>query len=541
MKLKQTGQLQLWDRPQFSLPNVHVIIENSGLSPIYPQPPNSNRRLGLMSVQLARILKGLGVGFAVCLLFGCGHSSIKTEFPYELTITDESARASAAKLKQPTIAIRWPALVDPLAMPILMDHGYQESRDRLAKIGIDVGPMIPTQMTALLELLQTASTMYAAELYWASRRLAPNAIVVLEPFMIRKLPNGDVAPIPLIDASLPVDLVVDLWVGSMPHIPLAVNTFEFALIAAPKRSPGNCGLLATTDLIAPLSKTFHSATCDGAAPRSVFQSHYLLDGIYRTEQDLANLGKVALPLSQARTVIFPRVFDGNPASVTGLTPSDYVKKSRPATPARAHEAELHPYVENYARIAVSAFGVIQPSDESHEAMASYAIAFDKSLGERLKTRSPITKTDAANVSLLRRLAQKEFEVRSRRDEQIAREIIGGDFGRRFRQTRDEAYAGYNKRISAMWGTVLTASVMYGGAIQAGGGPTTMLSAANSSMDQFNTQVAAQGKDFIERLAPSLAALGEANVGVLNDSVTVPLADQIALRHALVQLYRKYRK
>ncbi len=124
--------------------------------------------------------------------------------------------------------------------------------------------------------------------------------------------------------------------------------------------------------------------------------------------------------------------------------------------------------------------------------------------------------------------------------QIASEIIGGDFGRRVRQTRDEAYRGYNQRIASMWGTVLASSAMYGSALQTGGSAAP-LSAANASMNRFNAETQAQGEAFISQLAPSLKTLGEASLQVLGDSVLIPIADQAAMRQTLSRLYKKHRQ
>jgi hypothetical protein len=173
-------------------------------------------------------------------------------------------------------------------------------------------------------------------------------------------------------------------------------------------------------------------------------------------------------------------------------------------------------------------------------MASYAANFDTDLAQALLELRPLTPAQRANATLLRRIASSERALRAQRDEQIASEIIGGEFGRRVRQTRDEAYRGYNQRIASMWGSVLASSAMYGSMLEAGGG-SAALTAANASMTRFNTETQAQGEAFVTRLAPSLSTLGDASLKVLDEAVLVPIADQAAMRQALNRLYAKHRK
>lgn len=474
--------------------------------------------------------------FGAVLLAGCASSALRTEFPTSFVMSDVASKTAALSYPA-TIVVRWPALIDPAVVPIVSENAYRESHARMAAIDVELGPPDPQQMSGSLELLQIASTFYAAELYWALRRSAPTATVLLEPFAVKRSPAGEPIFVPLVDSTL----AADLWVTSLVHVPMAVSAFEFSLSAPPIRAPGNCGLLLTADLSAPVEPTPSATRCSSADPRAVLDSHYLLDGVFRTEAMLSGYKGRGLPLSTVQTAVMPRLFDGNPASVVGLTPSEYVRASRPASPKQAATAPLHPYVEHYGSIASSALPLIGPSPPGQDDnMAAYAANIDAALGKALLERRSLTTAQQANVNLLRRMANSERAVRARRDEQIASEIIGGNFGRRVRQTRDDAYRGYNQRIASMWGTVLASSVMYGSALQAGGG-TAALSAANASMNRFNTETQAQGEIFIRQLAPSLTTLGEASLQVLGDSVLVPIADQAAMRQALSRLYAKHRQ
>jgi hypothetical protein len=110
------------------------------------------------------------------------------------------------------------------------------------------------------------------------------------------------------------------------------------------------------------------------------------------------------------------------------------------------------------------------------------------------------------------------------------------YGRKTRQVRDSAFSGHNARMSAMWGTVLAATAMHGQMLQTNRGLAGSLSAANSSMDHFNAEVQAQGETYLSRLAPSVAALGNASVNVVETTVTLPINDQAALRKALRGVY-----
>ena len=493
-----------------------------------------------MSYDLKVLRRRAAAVFSAVLLVGCASSALHTEFPASFAMSGAVSK-TAAPIYPATIVVRWPALIDPAVLPIVSDNLYRESRARMAAIGVELGPPSPQQMSAWLELLQTASTFYAAELYWSLRRSAPTATVLLEPFAVKRSPAGEPIFVPLVDATLAADLVADLWSSSMEHVPLAVSTFEFSLSAPPIRAPGNCGLMLTADLSAPVAPTPSVTRCSSADPRVVLSSHYMLDGVFRTEAMLSHYKGRGLPLSTAQTAVMPRLFDGNPASVVGLTPSDYVRSSRPASPKQAAAAPLHPYIEQYGRIASSALSLIGPPPVGRDDdMAVYAANFDAALAQALHERRTLTPAQQANVVLLRRMANSERALRARRDEQIASEIIGGNFGMRVRQTRDEAYRGYNQRIASMWGTVLASSAMYGSALQAGGSAAA-LSAANTSMTRFNTETQAQGEAFISQLAPSLATLGEASLQVLGDSVLVPIADQAAMRQALSRLYKKHRQ
>ena len=489
-------------------------------------------------------LKSLGQRAAAILgavlMVGCGSSALRTEFPASFAMSDAASKTAAPSYPA-TIVVRWPALIDPAALPIVSDNLYRESHARLAAIGVELGPPNPQQMSAWLELLQTASTFYAAELYWSLRRSAPTATVLLEPFAVKRSPAGEPIFVPLVDATLGADLVADLWSSSMEHVPMAVSTFEFSLSAPPSRAPGNCGLLLAADLSAPIAPVQSAGRCSLADPRAVLGSHYMLDGVFRTEAMLRDYKGRGLPLSTAQTAVMPRLFDGNPASVVGLTPSEYVRSSRPASPKQAAAAPLHPYIEQYGRITSSALSLIGPPPVGRDDdMAAYAANFDAALAQALLERRTLTPVQQANVVLLRRMANSERALRARRDEQIASEIIGGNFGMRVRQTRDEAYRGYNQRIASMWGTVFASTALHGSALQAGGSAAA-LSAANASMARFNTETQAQGEAFISQLAPSLTTLGEASLQVLGDSVLVPIADQAAMRQALSRLYTKHRQ
>ncbi len=457
----------------------------------------------------------------------------------ELEAIDEAAAKTAARSAGSRIvAIRWPALVAPNARQAIVSNSDQWIAVALPALTSDISPL-----AAMPDLIEASSTNFAAELYWSIKRVDPTVHVLLEPQLIEMDRFGIAALKPMADSSIPADVVVDLWAPPQPSSPWQVLTsqaFQLALQAAPIRSPGNCGLLLATVGHEPTPNTIGKVSCNSPDVRNAMQSHFFLDGDPRPRPMTALPNKPTLPLSKDAVVLMKTYgyFDGGPFSATM---NDYVKNSRPQSLKEADQAPTHPVVSGFARLAVSGLSTIEPVEARPETLSLYVSQFDPSLSDALRGGKALTPAQAENLQLVRRLLAQELQVRGARDERIAREILGGDFGRQFRSTRDKAYSQYGSQMMKTWGGMLGALAIHSATLNTMGPGLGALQASNQATDYFNQQQEEAGLAYARNIAPSITSLGNANVSLLDQRLAINIGDQQGLRNALIKLYQKYRR
>lgn len=462
------------------------------------------------------------------LLSGCAggkyYESSNTIEPTAFVSTDQ-ARASLDNATSRIIAIRWPAVISAQARGKVVENDL--SWYKIWTDGHD-SPNGPFQ--ALPDLIESSSTLFASELYWGIRRVDPSVVVLLEPQIVTAEKSGQLILKPLVDPAIPVDIIADLWVTTVSWAALVSYSFDFMLQAAPARSPGNCGLLLTTIGHEPLPSAFEKTPCKSPNVRNALQSHVLLDGQGRADSMPAVRHKQALPLTKTETVQLKSYgySDGGLAA----TMNDYVKASRPVKLADAETTPIEPAIKNYANIAVSALSVIDPVDTAPHTLASYVQELDPPLAEKIRVASQLSSTEERNLRLIRKLLAAEVQVRAKRDEQIAREILAGEFGRKVRESRDKAYPAYNANMAKQLAAGLTSLAT----TYSAGGVTTF-----ANMQAYQAQLDNIGKEYTETIAPSVTAMGTATVNVLDGVITVDANDQEALRAAVKKLYLKQRR
>lgn len=128
------------------------------------------------------------------------------------------------------------------------------------------------------DLIEASSTNFAAELYWSIKRLDPSVQILLEPQLVEMDRSGSASLKTLVEASIPADVVADLWVTTLPWQVLVSQAFQLTLQSAPVRSPGNCGLLLATTGHEPLQSAIEKVSCSSPNVRNAMQSHFFLDG-----------------------------------------------------------------------------------------------------------------------------------------------------------------------------------------------------------------------------------------------------------------------
>ena len=482
-----------------------------------------------------RILAHAAVSICIMMISGCASEKWARDVAQWQRISDVESRTAAQRADSKVISIRWPALIDQAAKPVIAENyrlyinsttGYNTPQGNLA---------------GFANFLEANSTLYAAELYWAIRRTDPTVTVLLEPHLVRPGVSGGLVSIPLVDPLPQPDLIAHLWSYSHPNtqLPLIVAVLSVSLQSAPLRSPDNCGNLLLTIDTEPFVSSINSSTCRSATTDSKNVSHWLLDGRVRDATNYVVKRHNALPLTKSETVFSPSYVEGV-AGAFSATASDYVKSSRPIRLEDTEAMVLNPYVLNYAAIAVSGLGVLITRSESVEMMLPYIQQFDSVLGDKVISKVVLSSGDKKNIALIQKLQDQEFKIRAKRDEEIAREILAGDFGQSFRKARDDAYANYGKKMAAMWSTTAGSIALGGVMLQGTNSAAGVLAANNKAIDSFNQKMESDGLTYIRQIAPSLSKLDKSSLSLVDSSVKVVVSDQQGLRSALKDLYKKYR-
>lgn len=484
---------------------------------------------------IRRILGLAAVSICILMIGGCASDKWSRDIGQGQRISDEESRKTAQRADSKVISIRWPALIDQAAKPIIAEN-YRLYVDSTTGYNTPLG-----KLAGFANFLEANSTLYAAELYWAIRRIDPTVTVLLEPHLVRLGVSGGLVSIPLVDPLPQADLIAHLWSYSHPNpeLPLIVAVLSFSLQSAPIRSPDNCGNLFLSVGTEPLVSLINSPACRLATADNKNISHWLLDGKARDASNYLFKQKSVLPLTKSETVFSPSYVEGfnGPFSATA---SDYVRNSRAIRLEDAEAMVLNPFVLNYAAIAVSGLGVLTTRSESVEMMLPYIQQFDAVLGDKVISKTVLSSGDKKNIALIQKLQDQEFKIRARRDEEIAREILAGDFGQSFRRARDDAYANYGKRMAAMWTTTAGSIALGGAMLQGSGSAAGVLAANNKAIDSFNQKMESDGLTYIRQIAPSLSKLDKSSLSLVDSSVKVVVSDQQGLRSALKDLYKKYR-
>lgn len=472
---------------------------------------------------------------ALGCLAGCA-SSDKWSHVLPETITASKAEKHQDIKNKPlrVVALRWPAIIDVAARPLLVAN-YRRFIEESTSYDTPVA-----SLAGFSEFLESSSTFYAAELYWAIRRSDPSVVVLLEPHIVREGVGQNLVSQPLLEAGSMTDVAAHLWVYSAPlspSAPLVVSVMTFGLTTAPLRSPKNCGFLLVTVDTEPLAGEVEAASCNRAA--FIQSSHWLLDGGQRKGTFIEDLRTTTLPLSPLKTVVAPMLVEGKNGPFSA-TPSDYVVRSRPQRPQDAETTMLNPFIENYAKISVAGLDIVEPADDRLLHLEPYIREFDQVLANKVASSNSLSNAEKKNLALVNRIRSQELQVRMRRDEAVAREMLTGRFGRAFRQARDEAYASYGSTMSKMWLSTATALVTGSAALQSANSGAAVLAANNSAYDMFNQDIERSGLELVRRLAPSMQSLGKMSLNLLDESVSVAIGDQASLRTALRAIYIKYR-
>ncbi len=476
------------------------------------------------------------------LLSACGttgdyYPSNKSEMDAIVQAIDEAtAKTAVQRASSKIVAIRWPALIAPNARQAIVSNGHQWiAVSMLPSLASDTPPL-----AAMPDLIEASSTYFAAELYWAIKRLDPSVQVLLEPQLVEMDRFGAASLKPLVDTAIPADVVADLWVTTSPWQVLVSQAFQLTLQSAPARSPGNCGLLLATIGHEPLPSSIEKVPCSGADARNAMQSHFFLDGEPRPRPMTALPNKPTPPLSREAVVLIKTVGygDGGPFSASM---NDHVRDSRPQRLADVERLPAHPIVSGLARLTVSGLSAIDPVEDRPETLSLYLSQFDPSMADALRAKRALTPAQTDNLRLARRLLEQELQVRAARDERIAREILGGDYGRQFRRTRDKAYSEYGSQMMKTWTGMLGSLAIQSATLNTMGSGVGALQASNQATDHFNQQQQEAGLAYVRNIAPSITSLGNANVSLLGQTLTIDIGDQQGLRKALVKLYQKHRR
>ena len=433
-----------------------------------------------------------------------------------------------------TIVVRWPAIVSPESK-LALENNYRNYVRHTTSYDTP-----SSSLTAFPNFLESVSTFYAGELYWALKRTHPSLNVLLEPQQVSVDKSGQIVMLPLTDPFVPADLTADIIGYTHPNaaMPLVVDVLSVSLQSSPTRSNGNCGLLAITMDTHPIP-TANGVTCDLSSTGRMPMSHWLFDGNPREGANVLTKRQVALPLSQASTLAIPAFVEGD-AGPFSTTMSDYVKTSSTPSLAQAEGVIINPFVQNFAYIAASGLATIEPLATPPREYSPYVAQYDDTLAAALLEGRSLSVAQTENLALIRRLMTQELQIRARRDEVFAREITAGAFGSSFRQARLQSNADYGSKMAKMW-TTTAASIAAGGAmISLASTSAALLAANNATFDSFNSQMEALGLEYVDRMAPSLSSMERANLTVAEGAISVELSDQAGLRAVLKALYDRRR-
>lgn len=153
-----------------------------------------------------RILAHAAVSICIMMISGCASEKWARDVAQGQRISDVESRTAAQRADSKVISIRWPALIDQAAKPVIAENyrlyinsttGYNTPQGNLA---------------GFANFLEANSTLYAAELYWAIRRTDPTVTVLLEPHLVRPGVSGGLVSIPLVDPLPQPDLIAHLCV-----------------------------------------------------------------------------------------------------------------------------------------------------------------------------------------------------------------------------------------------------------------------------------------------------------------------------------------
>ncbi|PZA15954.1 hypothetical protein DNK49_14570 [Azoarcus communis] len=467
---------------------------------------------------------------AILASTGCAQLLSKWNLSIPEKLVVQERKQVEGTSRKPIIVVRWPAILDKKAHDSIVNIQYAYVKQ---VTGNDLRGIV--DYTQLPELLPYATTFYAADLYFAIRRAYPEAIVLLEPTLLQGASRNRIIDRPLADISIPIDLVADITVDqSATHSALVSGAFYFSLRGSPGLST-NCGVYVAMEYNFPKGEEVNSSRCTSFSAHDTPFSMWWSGTSYRSDKWLLKISD-ALPASTSYTLRYPLLSEANHGAFSATVPP-YVAQDRPASPAEAQNAPLQPYIENFGKTIALAAQFIPVSRENGKALAEYTAYFDKQLSDALRTGATLTTAEEVNLKFIRRILDSELLVRAKHDEEVARQISAGDFGQAFRDVRLQMYAEYGKKMQRTWTSVVGAVALHGALLENSKTPTALVGAENATVDQFNSELAAQGRDYYKSIAPMIAELDSAAVDVGNRLVTIRTNDQAALRAALVNVYK----
>lgn len=497
------------------------------------------KRISTRFTHMAKVLRS-SAGPIKCFLIsailatsGCAQILSKWDLslPEKLVVKEENKFVE--KIKKPIIVVRWPAILDNRALNSIIDIQY----DFIQRVtGNNLRGIV--DYTLLPDLLPHITTFYSADLYFSIRRAVPNAVILLEPTLLQGVSRNKISDKPIADISIPADFVVDIAVDqSASHVAFVSGGFYFSLRGIPALST-NCGLYIAMEHNFPKIDDKDPSKCSSyyahMAPMNIWWS-----GVSNKSEIWPITISEKLPPSSVYTIRYPLLADSNHGAFNSSIPA-YVGRGRPDSPKDAEEAPVHPYIENFAKTIALAVQSVPIARENSKAMAEYAEYFDKELSDKLRVGATLSIVEDKNFRLLKRLLDSELSVRAKHDEKIAREISAGDFGQSFRDIRLQMYKEYDKRMLKTWTSVARAAALHGALINNANSTQALIGAENSTINQFNNEMAAIGREYYKFIAPMVADFEAAAIDAGNGLVTIKANDQAVLRTALIDVYRKHK-
>ncbi|MBK8018049.1 MAG: hypothetical protein IPK20_15830 [Betaproteobacteria bacterium] len=469
------------------------------------------------------------------LLVGCVQTNYLREIPPHLRAVPATASPEAGAGL--VVSVNWPAAIDPKARTAVDQFSQTFYRAAIGSVYDDEELSPKVDITGGLPI---ASTYFAAEAYMALRHALPAAQVILEPQIITLNDAGQPTERSLVQSSLPVAIRFDIAAPQGGPYPFVNETFTFSVRTPASLSGKNCGLFAgSASEIDPTIVWTSSGECVASGSEFPKKPVWYLDrATLKKFVDLRAYGDPTLPPTRDRTVLFPFVWSVS-QGMTGSTMPDYVKRSRPATPAEADDTIAHPYIENFARIASQVGEQVAPQAAHSDVNVRYLEQFDSSLAERVASGMTLTEADKTNIAIVRKLLASETRVRVRRDHELARGILSGTYGVSVRKVRDASFSGVNKEMSAALGSALLSL----GAMTAAGPDASLAELTSLQQDGFMAIADAtnkSGQEFLRTITPSLKNLDGAWIEYAEQRIAVDVTDQASLVAALKQLYEKNR-